>query len=92
MQGKLVQLFDLFPFCICWDQPPQKMEIRWSKLTGACFVYSCKDKPRQLGALVLCLPLLPPPLLTPHLPALLPLLNRALLLQVNLKNIIIIIY
>jgi hypothetical protein len=36
-----------------------------------------------LGALVLCLPHLPPPLLTPHLPALLPLLNRALLLQVN---------
>ena len=41
---------------------------------------------------VALLPLLPPPLLTPHLPALLPLLNRALLLQVNLQNIIIIIY
>ncbi len=55
-----------------------RKNIIWLK-----FVFSCRDKPRHLGALVLCLPHLPPPLLTPHLPALLPLLNRALLLQVN---------
>jgi hypothetical protein len=36
-----------------------------------------------MWVLVLCLPQSPPPLLTPHLPALLPLLKRALLLQVN---------